>query len=167
MMADAAKASAAAGIIGRQCLARRARLLSRVITRIYDEALRPVDLKATQLTILVAISAAKRARPATLYRRLELEQSTFSRNIALMKRRGWVAARRGKDERSQELRVTKKGEALLAAALPRWREAQRKTTRILRATGVRALLDLVDESLLSDDGLGGDQEDEDQAAQNR
>ena len=69
MTAGAAQASAAAGIIGRQCLARRARLLSRVITRIYDEALRPVDLKATQLTILVAISAAKRARPATLYRR--------------------------------------------------------------------------------------------------
>ena len=151
MTAGAAQASAAAGIIGRQCLARRARLLSRVITRIYDEALRPVDLKATHLTILVAISAAKRARPATLYRRLELEQSTFSRNIALMKRRGWVAARHGKDERSQELRLTKKGEALLAAALPRWREAQRKTTRILRATGVRALLDLVDESLLSDE----------------
>ncbi len=151
MMRGSRQASAAAGIIGRQCLAGRARLLSRVISRIYDEALRPVDLKVSQLTILAAISTAKRARPATLYRRLELEQSTFSRNVALMKHRGWVAARPGEDERSQELRLTKKGEALLAAALPRWREAQRKATRILRTKGVRALLDLVDESLLSEE----------------
>ncbi len=58
-----------------------------------------LGLGESQLTILAAISTAKRARPATLYRRLELEQSTFSRNVALMKRRGWVAARRGEDER--------------------------------------------------------------------
>ncbi len=145
------QASAAAGIIGRQCLAGRARLLSSVISRIYDEALRPVDLKASQLSILAAVSTVKRAQPANLCRRLELEQSTFSRNVALMKRRGWVAARPGEDERSQELRLTKKGEALLAAALPRWREAQRKATRILGAKRAGALLDLVDESLLSDE----------------
>ncbi len=153
MTSDSRQASAAGGIIGRQCLARRARLLSRVLSRIYDDALRPLDLKASQLIILAAISTAKRARPATLYRHLELEQSTFSRNAALMKRRGWVAGRPGEDERSQELRLTKKGEALLAGALPRWREAQRKATRILGAKGVRALLDLVDESLLSDEVL--------------
>ncbi len=151
MTVGSRQASAAAVIIGRQCLARRARLLSRVISRIYDEALRPVGLKASQLTVLAAISTAKRARPATLYRRLALEQSTFSRNVALMKRRGWVAARPGEDEQSPELRLTKKGEALLAAALPRWREAQRRATRILGTEGDRALLDLVDERLLRSD----------------
>ena len=60
MTVGSRQASAAAVIIGRQCLARRARLLSRVLSRIYDEALRPVGLKASQLTVLAAISTAKR-----------------------------------------------------------------------------------------------------------
>ncbi len=76
--------------IGGQYLARRARLLSRKLTRIYDDALRPVGLTASQLTILVAIAANPGTRAAELHLRLELEQSSFSRNAALMERRGWI-----------------------------------------------------------------------------
>lgn len=39
-----------------QCLCFRARWVARALTRLYDEALRPLDLQATQLTLLNAIS---------------------------------------------------------------------------------------------------------------
>jgi DNA-binding MarR family transcriptional regulator len=134
--------------IGRQCLARRARVLSRKLTRIYDDALRPVGLTSSQLNILVAIAANPGARAADLHRRLELEQSSFSRNAALMEERGWIAKRPIDGDRGQELSLTRRGSALLADALPPWRSAQREAKRIL-GSDAQTLADLVDQHLLN------------------
>ena len=42
-----------ADIIFEQCLAGRLRILNRVVTNMYDEALRPLGVKTSQLNILV------------------------------------------------------------------------------------------------------------------
>ncbi len=130
--------------VGRQCLARRARLLSRKLTRIYDDALRPLGLTSCQLGILGAIAANPGARAAELHPWLELEQSSFSRNAALMERRGWIEKRPAEDDRGQELLLTKAGSALLAEAIPRWRTAQRQAKRVL-GDDAQAFAELVDE----------------------
>ena len=132
--------------IGRQCLARRARLLSRKLTRVYDDALRPVGLTSSQLNILVAIAADPGARAAELHQRLELEQSSFSRNAALMERRGWIEKQPVEGDRGQELLLTKQGTALVIEALPCWRAAQREVKRML-GSGAETLADLVDQHL--------------------
>jgi len=130
--------------LGRQCLARRARILSRKLTRIYDDAVRPLGLTSSQLGILGAIAANPGARSAELHRRLELEQSSFSRNAALMELRGWIEKRPTRDDRGQELLLTRAGSALLAKAIPRWRTAQRQAKRIL-GDDAQVFADLVDE----------------------
>jgi len=130
--------------LGRQCLARRARILSRKLTRIYDDALRPLGLTSSQLGILGAIAANPGARATELHRRLELEQSSFSRNAALMELRGWIEKRPAEDERGHELLLTKAGSALLAKAIPRWRTAQCEAKRIL-GKDAQTFADLVDE----------------------
>jgi DNA-binding MarR family transcriptional regulator len=130
--------------LGRQCLARRARILSRKLTRIYDDALRPLGLTSCQLGILGAIAATRGARATDLHRWLELEQSSFSRNTALMERRGWIEKRPAEDDRCQELVLTRAGSALLAKAIPRWRTAQRQAKRLL-GEDAQAFADLVDE----------------------
>src|SRR5262245_54848199 len=130
--------------VGRHCLARRARILSRKLTRIYDDALRPLGLTSCQLGILGAIAANPGARASELHRRLELEQSSFSRNAALMELRGWIERRPAEDERSQELLLTKAGLALFAKAIPRWRTAQRQAKRVL-GDDAQVFADLVDE----------------------
>ena len=140
------RAEEAARAIGRQCLAGRVRRLSRVITRIYDEALRPLGLNVSQLSVLVTI-AARGSTQAQLCRELELEQSSLSRNLALVKRRGWVESERGRDARCVELRLTKAGSALLSRALPQWRKAQRNASRVLGRDGAELLAKLVDERL--------------------
>src|SRR5262245_48628324 len=130
--------------VGRRCLARRARILSRKLTRIYDDALRPLGLTSCQLGILGAIAANPGARATELHRRLELEQSSFSRNAALMERRGWIQKRPADDDRGHELLLTKAGSALLAKAIPRWRTAQCEAKRIL-GKDAQTFADLVDE----------------------
>jgi hypothetical protein len=41
--------------IARECIAVRVRLLNRVITSLYDDALRPLGITVSQLNLLVAI----------------------------------------------------------------------------------------------------------------
>ena len=106
--------------------------------------MRPLGLTSSQLGILGAIAANPGARSAELHRRLELEQSSFSRNAALMERRGWIEKRPAEDDRGQELLLTKAGSALLSKAIPLWRTAKRQARRILGADA-QAFADLVDE----------------------
>ena len=48
------------------CLAVQLRMLNRVVTNVYDEALRPLGLKASQMNILVAAQKMRIARPADI-----------------------------------------------------------------------------------------------------
>ena len=42
--------------VGRECIANKVRLLNRAVTAIYDEALRPHELKISQMSVLVTVS---------------------------------------------------------------------------------------------------------------
>lgn len=44
-------------------IAVRLRMLNRIITNVYDDALRPLDLKVSQMNILVAAAKMGTARP--------------------------------------------------------------------------------------------------------
>ena len=46
-----------------ECIAVRVRLINRVITALYDEALRPFELRISQANILAAIAKMGEARP--------------------------------------------------------------------------------------------------------
>ena len=50
--------------IARSCIAVRLRLLNRVVTNLYDDALRPLGLKVSQLNLLVVTAKLGLARPA-------------------------------------------------------------------------------------------------------
>src|SRR5438309_324045 len=76
--------------IARECIAVRARLLNRVITKIYDDALRPLGLKVSQANILVAAWKLGVVNPLTLCERLHLDASTLSRNVERMRAKGWL-----------------------------------------------------------------------------
>jgi len=52
--------------VGRECLGFRARMLSRVITTVYDDALSEVGLKVSQFSVLTAIANREETRPAEL-----------------------------------------------------------------------------------------------------
>ena len=49
--------------ISKTCIAVRLRLLNRVVTKFYDDALRPLGLKVSQLNILIVTARLGLARP--------------------------------------------------------------------------------------------------------
>src|SRR5881397_844395 len=117
--------------IAGECIAVRLRMLNRVITNIYDNALRPLDLKVSQMNILVAAAKMGIARPLEVCEYLHLDVSTLSRNVERMKARGWLEVVPDEDGRSQPFQLTPLGRKLLEKAVPAWREAQEQVKRVL------------------------------------
>jgi hypothetical protein len=74
--------------VGPECLWFKARLLSRVITAVCDDALAEVGLKVSQFTVLNAVSSWEEMRHSGLAKFLEMDESTLSRNVARMCARG-------------------------------------------------------------------------------
>jgi DNA-binding MarR family transcriptional regulator len=123
----------------RDCLATRLRMADRVITKVYDDALRPLGLKVTQLSMLVVAEDRGLIRQSEVGAELQLDDSTLSRNLERMRANGWLAEVAGDDARVHSYRLTEAGRALLAKAVPAWRGAQREAQRLLGDAGVQAL----------------------------
>jgi DNA-binding MarR family transcriptional regulator len=125
--------------VASECIAVRLRMLNRVITNIYDDALRPLDLKVSQMNILVAAAKMGTARPVDVCEHLHLDVSTLSRNVERMKARGWLEVVPDQDRRSQPFRLTPLGRKLLERAVPAWSEAQEQVKKVLGDAFVQQL----------------------------
>jgi DNA-binding MarR family transcriptional regulator len=126
--------------IASTCIAVRLRLLNRVVTNLYDEALRPLGLKVSQLNILIVAAKLGLARPAQVCDILQLDASTLSRNLKPLQAHGWLEVVPGEDARTQPFRLTPQGRRLIEKAVPAWEEAQRRAAVLLGDDGI-ALLD--------------------------
>src|SRR5262245_59283094 len=113
-------------LIARTCIAVRMRLLNRVITNIYDEALRPLGIKTSQMNILVVTAKMGLARPAKVCEFLQLDASTLSRNVERMRANGWLEIVSEEDARAQPFRLTAQGRRIIDRAAPAWQKAQRR-----------------------------------------
>jgi DNA-binding MarR family transcriptional regulator len=138
---DAARRMAA------DCLCFRARRVSRLLTRLYDEALRPLGILATQLTLMNAITmTGERGAPlARLSDVLALDPTTLSRNLKALERGGLVRLQRlPADRRARVVFLTPAGERRVAEALPHWEAAHARIVSLLGAEGAADLKDRFD-----------------------
>ncbi|MBX9791015.1 MAG: MarR family winged helix-turn-helix transcriptional regulator [Pirellulales bacterium] len=138
--------------VASECVAVRLRMLNRIVTNIYDDALRTLDLKVSQMNILVAAAKMGTARPVDVCEHLHLDVSTLSRNVERMKARGWLEVVPDEDGRSQPFRLTPQGRKLLEKAIPCWSEAQQQVKKALGDGFARQLnqtLKRVNESTLT------------------
>jgi DNA-binding MarR family transcriptional regulator len=125
--------------IARTCIAGRLRLLNRVVTNFYDDALRPLGLKVSQLNILIVTAKLGLARPAQVCDILQLDPSTLSRNVERMRAHGWLEVVPEEDARAQPFRLTAQGGRLIEKAVPAWEEAQQRATELLGDEGIALL----------------------------
>jgi len=125
--------------IARTCIAVRLRLLNRVVTNLYDDALRPLGLKVSQLNLLVVTAKLGLAQPAKVCDILQLDTSTLSRNVVRMRANGWLEVVPGEDARTQPFRLTAQGRRLLERAVPAWEQAQQQAKELLGEEGTALL----------------------------
>lgn len=108
----------------RACHCLSARKAARALTRLYEEKLRPHGLRATQFSVLAALTLRGPTPIRELADLLGLERTTLTRCAAVMRRNGWVTVGRSHDAREHPLEVTQAGRRTLEAAFPAWKEAQ-------------------------------------------
>lgn len=125
--------------IASSCIAGRLRLLNRVVTNLYDEALRPLGVKLSQGNVLAVTAKLGVARPAEVCAILELDTSTLSRTVERMVENGWLEILPDDDGRSHPFQLTEQGKRLMEKAIPAWEKAQAEAKKILGDDGLRLL----------------------------
>jgi DNA-binding MarR family transcriptional regulator len=127
------------------CMGMHVRRASRIVTQVYDAALRPVGLVLNQFTLLVAIHLMESTSITQLAQELFTDQTTLTRNLKLLETRGLVAIAPGEDRRVRLVSLTVQGQAVLAQAMPLWEQAQAEVMQHFGQQKWQTLL-----SLLSD-----------------
>ena len=125
--------------IASECLAVRIRLLNRTVTNIFDDALRPLGVKVSQLNVLMVVAKRGPLSPGDVARRLNMEKSTMSRNVDRMRARGWLVVSEGDSGRKQILALGPAGRKLIEKSLPLWKKAQARTEALLGQRGTRSI----------------------------
>ena len=134
-MSTAADISACAS-----CLCLASRQAARAITSAYDRRLRPHGIRATQFTILSMLMLRGPSVLGELARKLGLERTTLTRNLALLESRGWVTIRSGDtDTRARIITISKAGRSLVHDAYPDWHKVQKQVAGAIGEPGARAL----------------------------
>jgi DNA-binding MarR family transcriptional regulator len=121
------------------------RRAARVLTQHYDTALRPLGLRATQFTLLQALSLAGEVPQGTLGEILAIDSTTLTRTLAIMERRGWIASRSGEDRRERWLSLSEAGTVQFKRTLPHWKKMQQELRARLGNKHWNKLLNLTNE----------------------
>jgi DNA-binding MarR family transcriptional regulator len=108
----------------------------------YEDALRPLQLRITQFTIMQALSLAGEVTQGRLGEILAMDSTTLTRTLQIMRKEGWIAERRGEDRRERRLRLAKAGETQFKRALPAWEKVQSRLRRQLGEQGWKNLLEI-------------------------
>jgi DNA-binding MarR family transcriptional regulator len=122
------------------CLATRVRQLSRIITRVYDDALRPLGITASQFTLLTQLAQQDGITAVEIGFTLDIEKSTLSRNLKRLLALNLIIMDPPAGRRGRGLHLTPSGQAVIKDAYPVWQEAQRKSGNVM-GSECRATLD--------------------------
>jgi DNA-binding MarR family transcriptional regulator len=108
------------------CACHRIRMAARAVTRAYDDALRPVGLRATQVSLLAATALEGAVSITSLAAAVGMDRSTLTRNLAPLEKEGLLSVGSEGWRRSRTLALTAKGRTRLQQAIPLWEGAQRR-----------------------------------------
>ncbi len=127
--------------MGQQCTCANIRRASRVVTQMFDAALQPSGLKATQVPLLGVLAGAGEMTLTNLADTLVMDRTTLTRNLKPLMNQGLVQSTPGADRRIKMISLTDAGWAALDRALPMWRQAQASIIGKLGKTRWRGFTD--------------------------
>ena len=122
------------------CTALNLRKASRVVTKLFDDVLRPIGLRSTQLPILVTLRLLGPTTMSRLSDELVMSPTTLTRNLRPLMKRGMVQVSTGEDKRTREISLAEQGRRLLEDAVPLGEKAQGITVESLGQARWRNLI---------------------------
>lgn len=117
--------------IATTCLSVRIRMMNRKVGAIFDESLRIHGIRASQLNILVAVSAFDRVTSYQLCKMLHMDTSTLSRALARLRKKKWLQVDPSGEGKILKIGITQEGLKKIEQVYPDWKRAQAKATKVL------------------------------------
>ncbi|QFU15738.1 MarR family winged helix-turn-helix transcriptional regulator [Microvirga thermotolerans] len=125
------------------CFCLHVQRAARALARRYDEALRPFGLTNGQFSLMMSLNRPEPPTMGSVASLLAMDRTTLTAALKPLQRRGLVRVEPdAQDKRSRRLVLMPEGRALLAAALPTWRETQAKVAKAVPSTPEDLLADL-------------------------
>jgi len=139
------------------CTCFNLRKASRAVTQMYDEALKPTGLRATQVSVLAMIAGEEPLTMTGLANRLVMDRTTLTRNLKPLMADGLINNVPGPDKRQRLVQITDRGRHRFDEAKPLWSDVQNRLADALgygRWTGLLGHLDMaVEAAQARDDDL--------------
>src|SRR6266545_4299667 len=88
-----------------RCVCNTLRMVTRAVTQLYDDALRPSGLRVTQFSILATIARRDEANLKQLEDALAIDQTTLTRSLNLLERNGVIERASHPDGRIKAMRL--------------------------------------------------------------
>ena len=104
-----------------------------MLTALYDQELREDGIQTTQFALLSLLVKHPGGGQQELAAWLAMEQSTLSRNLQGLARKGWVSSLIVPGTRVAQYQATPAGRRVLRRARPAWTRAQARVKRSLGA----------------------------------
>ncbi|XUY27426.1 MarR family winged helix-turn-helix transcriptional regulator [Agrobacterium sp. rho-8.1] len=103
------------------CLCLHAQRAARALARRFDTALKPVGLTNGQFSLLMSLNRPEPPPMGPVASLLAMDRTTLTAALKPLEKRGLLSIDSDpKDKRGKRLRLTDRGLALLASALPIW-----------------------------------------------
>ena len=106
------------------CTCFNLRKAARAVTQMYDEALKPSGLRATQFSLLCVVKNNEPIGITELAKMLVTDRTTLTRNLKPLLSQELLEVVESADRRQRPIALTSGGRDTLAQALPLWREVQ-------------------------------------------
>jgi DNA-binding MarR family transcriptional regulator len=128
--------------IASDCPGLRLRQAARVVSKIYDDALRPTGIQVSQLPVLVALAifGERGASMNALADAVVMDRTTLTRSLRPLEQSGYLrVARSPEDARARVVLLTRAGERALEAVFPLWESAAKDVRSRLGAAAASRL----------------------------
>lgn len=124
------------------CACANLRRAARVITQLYDDALRNAGLRSTQFTLLQVLSLKGELTQGDLGQFLAIDSTTLTRTMGGLRARGWIRSRPGDDRRERHWSLTPAGLRKVMQTRPLWEAVQQ---RVRTRVGKKRLASMFDD----------------------
>jgi DNA-binding MarR family transcriptional regulator len=123
------------------CLCATFRKAGRILTRRYNQHLKPSGLRIPQYCMLANISRNPGISVTELAHLLSMDQTTVTRNLHGLEKSGYIHLRsESSDQRIKKIELTAQGTAKVAAAKPLWENVQREIEATLDGKMIENLM---------------------------
>lgn len=127
-------------VVEENCICLALQQAARVVGRLFDEALRPLDITNWQFSLLMKVAGYKAPSIGELAKELSSDRTTITANLKPLERRGLVDIRPDElDGRSRRVVLTKEGSRLLKSAYEIWTEVNAEALKKVEKRDVVAL----------------------------